>query len=529
MKKVYFLLICTLLLSFISCDFEIEDIPRQRELVDISLDTTYAQLVYPQNTPKLETRGLRIFGHYSDGTTDEIDVNNAKITGFDSTSEGPVTIDVEFRGIHKKYEINIGEDTPAELKIVNYPIKLLYLSNDYQKAEFNYEGLSVNVQYKSGNNITLGVQDLNIQKNGTLIDHKQKITIYYEQLSTDFVIYVFEPNTLYNTFGTFPSSIFNNSYYITDSFNFTIHSSENKIPTYKIGDVIKLTDASLDDIDIKITKYDSTGKEVSFMNRPLNECNIQEVGKTVSKDMSYIYANINGKKIPVRINIIDKYIQGASLTIKDDFYKINYKGKEIDFTDETLFVFNRLFGDSITEAISFNNGKIKNNGEFEELRYSSEDKGFDNALPINTSYTIKNSGVNKVYFYYKCYSKKSQRNEVFPFEATIFVQDAKLEYLEVKYTKDRIKFDEKNSNYLSDIGITSLKGIKTDGTQCTLYDNNTVQIVNKTSVKKADFTKDNDYEITAEIEISYRISDDTRIKTKDNIKITLYIDKPANS
>lgn len=517
MKKVYFLFICTLLLSFISCDFGIEEIPRQRELVDISLDTTDARLVFAKDTPdtpELYT-GLRIFGHYSDGTTEEIDVNNTKVTGFDSTSMGPVTIDIEFRGIHKQYEINIGEDLPDYLEIVNYPVQLFYWMEDLNSSSnLELDGLKVKLHYTSGKEPELvALQNIKFNINSSLLINNNvkefNISLKHKDISQSFTIYGISKRIIetYNLGYKQPIENFLRFEKIANP----------KINTYKLNEKINLEDAEIQvknliNNNLLISKLDCT------------KCHIVEevVTQNVS-NTSKARVNINGIIITYDLKITDKFITGASLNINNsEFIKNNYKGQELNFINNKIFEFKRIYDGSNEESMIFTNeGNIDSEND-EKLKYSvNNDVGFAkaNAISVHLKLDEKmNIGENTIYFYYQFTSQKNNSIETKIFTKNIYIQDAKLDYLvaKVSYNDNNKKYIPKGTsinNILKYINV-QLTGIKTDGSnfEFPFYTEKiSYKIINQSDMDKHDFSKG---DFTAKVEVIYSVSNDTKIKTK---------------
>ena len=515
MKKVYFLFICTLLLSFISCDFGIEEIPRQRELVDISLDTTKVKLDYAKNTPKLSTIDLKIYGHYSDGTTEEIDVADAKFTGFKSDEIGTVTIDVEYNGFHKQYDINIGEDLPDHLEIVNYPEQLFYWLEDLTSSKsINLNGLQVNLHYRSGKKTEINdLTKLEIRKTeqGKFSCNTQKynITITYKEISESFYIYGITREIIGDNY-------FFRNQSITDFLRFKIISNP-KINTYKLNEKINLEDAEIQVInqinnDLLVPKLDCTKCHLVEDIVTENVCNTNKA-----------QININGIYIDFTLTITDKFITGASLNINNsEFIQNNCKGQELNFTNNKIFEFKRIYDGSKEESIFFTNeGNIESFYD-EKLKYSVNNVvDFKNANAINKSLVLDKNikiGENTIYFYYQFYSQKNNSIETKTFTKNIYIQDAKLDYLEAKVSyndnnKKYIPKDTSINNILKYINV-QLTGKKTDGSnfEFPFYSNKiSYKIINQSDMDKHDFSKG---DFTAKVEVIYSVSNDTKIKTK---------------
>ena len=274
MKKFHLFFLCACLLNLVSCNFELEDIPRQKQLVDITLDTDDALIDYPQNAKELNKRGIKIFGHYSDGSTQKENIEDAKFSGFDSTERGTITIDVEFKGIHKNFDINIGNDDPDYLEILNYPIKLLYWEEEYNK-NIDLNGLEVVVHFLSGEFKKVDNKVFTIEKS-TRLDKNRTIKICYNNdVFATFDVYVFNDKDFKDSVST--SSPLINYIKLVDS------GSLNTI-NYRIGESIKLDGVNIDVKDLHNMK---------LCTIPCTQCYITE--KKVIQNKENATVCINGK------------------------------------------------------------------------------------------------------------------------------------------------------------------------------------------------------------------------------------------
>ena len=227
-------------------------------------------------------------------------------------------------------------------------------------------------------------------------------------------------------------------------------------------------------------------------------------------------------------NAIDKYITGAVLEIdEENFIKNNYKGKTVDFTDEGIFQFYRIFDDGKSSLIEFQEKEIQPvySDKGESIFYCTSING--QYISVKEPYLLNTLGNNTLYFKYKFYSFKSGHDENCIFTKTFYVQDAKLSYITAEYKykdteKNYLEYSINDENVKNQIKLENIYVFKTDTSKFAfpLDVSNITFKCNKPN--PSSFTKDNMI-ISGSIEISCRIGSDTLKGTLDNVLFYKYV------
>ncbi len=101
----------------------------EKELVSIEIAQQPNKTAYIQNYEELDVTGGKIRLTYNDGTTEEIDMTEDMVTGFDNTQLGPQTLTVSYEGKTTTFEIAILTKALNKIEISQMPNKVTYIQN----------------------------------------------------------------------------------------------------------------------------------------------------------------------------------------------------------------------------------------------------------------------------------------------------------------------------------------------------------------------------------------------------------------
>ena len=110
-----------------SANFEITIIAK--ELVSIEIAQKPNKTTYIQNYEELDITGGKIRLIYNDETTEEIDMTEDMVSGFDNATLGSQTLTVTYEGENATFEITIEEKALKKIEIIAEPNKKTYIQN----------------------------------------------------------------------------------------------------------------------------------------------------------------------------------------------------------------------------------------------------------------------------------------------------------------------------------------------------------------------------------------------------------------
>ena len=105
-----------------------------KELVSIEIAQKPNKITYIQNYDELDVTGGKIRLTYNDDTTEEIDMTEDMVAGFDNTKLGPQTLTVNYEEKTTTFEIAILAKALNKIEISQMPNKTTYIQN-YEKLE----------------------------------------------------------------------------------------------------------------------------------------------------------------------------------------------------------------------------------------------------------------------------------------------------------------------------------------------------------------------------------------------------------
>lgn len=414
MKRLNFVILTICLINLVACNFETEEIVRQKELEYITVDTTYAQTDYALNT-EFKKQGYKVIGHYSDDSEVEENIKFVDFDGFDSTNINEnLTMTATFRGKTASFQVRISAVRALNLEIQNYPKKLYYLDNEPEVTdnhEFSKcEGLQIGLCQSDGQTRTLTSSEYKL-----IYSEAQKaIVVTYPSNSEIAPINVpirVLPASKYNSLNDYCNNI---------NVNYDV-----LIEKYKKGQKIDFE-------GILIQIKNSKNKQVDSILNGQFYADCREIPADYTDNQMTVHVTVNNCTTSFVVNVVQGFTVGADLLIADDYYTNNSYGQKLSF-NSNLFTFRRLF-DNEKNPVTIDLGK-----ETASLRYSTENLSakevFDKnkGKPITEDLDLNWKGKKTIYFYYKYKAERDNSDQYFPFSKDFIVQEPLFKGIEAIY------------------------------------------------------------------------------------------------
>ena len=147
MKKVGFILISILIFAICGCDFEPEEILRKTDLEYITVDTTDSCVKTNYLIgEEFDSTGIKVVGHYSDGSSRIEDSRLVEYKDFDSSESCEVQyVNVYYKEKTTFFTVSVDKAVIERIFVISLPAKTFYLKGDV----FNSTGLVVKAEYSN--------------------------------------------------------------------------------------------------------------------------------------------------------------------------------------------------------------------------------------------------------------------------------------------------------------------------------------------------------------------------------------------
>lgn len=158
-----------------------------KKLESLSLTTLPDKVEYLEGKDQLDLSGGKLTAHYDNGTTAEIDLAEATVSGFDNTKVGNQTLFVSYGGFVDTFKVEVIAKSISGIEVTTLPTKIEYLQFE---EDLDLSGGKLTVYY---NNDTSEVIDLSeavvngFDKN-TLSE--QTLMVFYEGEDCSFTVKV---------------------------------------------------------------------------------------------------------------------------------------------------------------------------------------------------------------------------------------------------------------------------------------------------------------------------------------------------
>lgn len=419
MKKVnLFFINLFALLCFVACSFNTTEISREKKLEYITVDVTEAEQLTYLIGQQFNANGIKVFGHYSDNTTELEDNRIIEFTGFSSEEENEsLPITVSYNDSTCSFSVKIESATVSGLSIFQYPSKLYYAKTD---TVLSTEGLIVLAIYSNGTKVRLTEDDYIINGFSTSTVGTKEITIAYKndtEITTSFPIYINEYNIIDLSVVSPYRTVYMKGREHLDLAGLQVTASyDSGIPPQSLGEgYYSLQPPDIIDLDVG-------HHEIKIV--------INDIERSFFVDIvnSYVIGAV------IQGNTQSLYYEGTTLNLLHDFQF--YKQYSDNSIGENITA-NTMITDDTNTAVSY-------------LKYSYNieltDDQFDSALELTQDITFVGNGLQKIYFYYKYYDIQTQSIKIFKWANEISVADSPLKYIETTWS------DENASGY--PLGIT---------------------------------------------------------------------------
>ncbi len=150
------------------------------EIINLPTKTKYAL------GEELSLQGMAVMAYYAYDNSEQIDLNNLQISGFDNSKLGKQTLTVTYNGKTATFDINVVLGTPKRIEITALPTKTEYVLGE----ELSLQGMAVMAYYAYDNSEQIDINDLQISGFNSQNAGEQIITVLYNGKTASFKINV---------------------------------------------------------------------------------------------------------------------------------------------------------------------------------------------------------------------------------------------------------------------------------------------------------------------------------------------------
>jgi endo-1,4-beta-xylanase len=175
--------------TLISCKgpSDVQTVATDKTLVSIAV-TPPTKTQYNLNESSLDTAGMVVTATYSDNSTEEIPTEDTAITGFDSTTAGPIDITVSYGGQTATFTITVQGSVPSKtlvsIAVTTPPTKTQYKMDE----NLNTAGMVVTATYSD--TTTAAVSGYTLSGFDSSAAGSKTVTVTYEGKTTTFNVTV---------------------------------------------------------------------------------------------------------------------------------------------------------------------------------------------------------------------------------------------------------------------------------------------------------------------------------------------------
>ncbi len=170
--------------------YEVTIIAKALERIEIV--TEPSKKTYIQNYENLDVTGGKIRLTYNDTTTEEIDITEEMVTGFDNTELGPQTLTVTYEGKIATYEVTIIAKALEKIEVVTEPSKKTYIQN-YE--ELDITGGKIRLTYSDTTTEEIDITEEMVTGFDNTTLGPQTLTVTYEGKTATFEVTIIEERT----------------------------------------------------------------------------------------------------------------------------------------------------------------------------------------------------------------------------------------------------------------------------------------------------------------------------------------------
>jgi len=159
----------------------------EREITSIELKSGPVKAEYTKNYDDLDLTGAKITIHYSNNTSEDINITDTMVTGYDNSTLGENTITVTYKDKVTTFKVNIVEREITSIELKSGPTKIEYIQN-YEALDL--VGAKITIHYSDNTSEDINIiTDMTAGFDNTILG-EQTVTIMYKGISTTFKVNV---------------------------------------------------------------------------------------------------------------------------------------------------------------------------------------------------------------------------------------------------------------------------------------------------------------------------------------------------
>ena len=410
MKKFLNALII-LSIFFVSCKMEYDVLKRDSNIESISVDTSAAKKNSYVVSESFDPTGLKVIAHYTDGTTQEVDLSQVTFENFCSEkANAALPVTAKYQEFTTTFEVCVKENEIERIEVVQKPKKLHYKTDGTE--DFDSEGI-----------IVIGYDNLN--KERVLKDSEYTITEFgYSNSATNYITVLYNENP--EKKAIFPI-YFDNWTSISDL----------KVEVFPKKTQYLLGKENFDNSGMTIkAKINGNDKEIDNAKYSIQPQYLKSLPEGEHEIGVYVNNSCIQKKII--INIIDAYLSGIQVKTKSST-KMFYEGDSVGIFD-TFEIYEELTknDNSIVSGNKINQEFLIQKDYTDKLKFSyNNDCGYEKSTSVinngnGEKITLSGTGFKTIYFYYS-YTDKDNKAQIAKKSITIFVGNSQLDSITAEW------------------------------------------------------------------------------------------------
>ncbi|MBO4583880.1 MAG: tyrosine-protein phosphatase [Clostridia bacterium] len=157
----------------------------------IEITTLPRKLSFLEGKGKLNVIGGVLTVHYTDGTTETVNMTVDMVSNFDNTVTGPQTLTVTYGGLTTTYDIEITPKSLESIAVTVLPAKLEYEEGE----EFDPTGMEITAYYDNDTQEVLGADAYELSGFDSASVGEKTVTVSVDGITTTFAVNVIKKVT----------------------------------------------------------------------------------------------------------------------------------------------------------------------------------------------------------------------------------------------------------------------------------------------------------------------------------------------
>ena len=419
-----------LCIFLVSCKMDYDVIKRDSNIESISVDTSAAKKTSYVVTESFDSTGIKVIAHYTDGTSQEVDISLVAFENFSSESPNPaLPVTVKYQDLTATFNVCIKENEIIKINVIQTPHKLHYHQNDSP----DYNGLLV-----IGENI--------LQERKLLTSEEYTITNFgfsnADVSGMNLLTVSYNNNPDIKTF----FSIFFDDWEV---------DKIEIVPPNKRHYIKGIQTIRLNDLTVTVKKANSS----QFESIRPTEYSIEPGDITTLDTGSHeIKVWVNDKSATFKIDIVDAYVSGMEVDKGSYSNCAFYDGDEKKFFSffkfyeklETTESQTNLRGDQITEEY------LRNSKSSLKCKYNDEKINIENS---DSQVKLTGTGIQTLEFEYTFHDIKNDKDVTVTCPIEIYVGASQLESISAKWMGNGYPLGVKPDNSNSEYGSWTITGL----------------------------------------------------------------------